>query len=247
MKPWQQKSWCLAKIDTEYVKRMEEILDLYAQAYDSRRPVVCVDEFSLTLQDEKVLPLAAKPGSPQKNDYEYIRKGTCSVFVVVEPLAGKRWALVTGRRGKTEFVEVIRQIVEEWYPPETCDEIALVMDNLNTHKLANLYEYLEPSRARENIKRLQVHFTPIHASWLNQAEIEIGALMTQSLRRRIKSVDMLINELSACVEERNLQEKKIDWQFTSERARKKLKRHYPAVGKTYKPPEFFKETFATKH
>ena len=140
MKPWQQKSWCLAKIDTEYVKRMEEILDLYAQAYDSRRPVVCVDEFSLTLQDEKVLPLAAKPGSPQKNDYEYIRKGTCSVFVVVEPLAGKRWALVTGRRGKTEFVEVIRQIVEEWYPPETCDEIALVMDNLNTHKLANLYE-----------------------------------------------------------------------------------------------------------
>lgn len=226
---------------------MEEVLDLYEQPYDPRRPIVCVDEFSLTLHDEKVTPLAAKPGSPQKNDYEYIRKGACSVFVVVEPLAGKRWALVTGKRGKVEFVEVIRRIVEEWYPPETCDEIALVMDNLNTHKLANLYEYLEPFRARENIKRLKVHFTPIHASWLNQAEIEIGALMTQSLRRRIKSVDMLVNELSACVRYRNLQERKIDWQFTSPKAREKLKRHYPAIDETYEPPGFFERIFTTRH
>ena len=226
---------------------MEEILDLYEQPYNPRRPVVCVDEFSLTLHDEKVAPLPAKPGSPQKNDYEYIRKGACSVFVIVEPLAGKRWAFVTGKRRKVEFVEVIRRIVEELYPPETCDEIALVMDNLNTHKLANLYEYLEPSRARGNIKRLKVHFTPIHASWLSQAEIEIGALMTQSLRRRIKSIDMLVEELSACVKYRNLQKKKIDWQFTSPKAREKLKRHYPIIDEAYEPFEFIKETFETRH
>ena len=226
---------------------MEDILDLYEQPYNPRRPVVCVDEFSLAIHDEKVMPLPLKPGSPQKNDYEYIRKGSCSAFVVVEPLAGKRWVLVTGKRGKIEFVEVLRRIVEEWYPAETCDEIALVMDNLSTHKIANLYEGLEPSRARQNIKRLDVHYTPIHASWLNQAEIEIGAIMTQSLRRRIKSVEMFVNEVAACVEYRNLNRRKINWQFTSIKAREKLHRHYPVVEEPYEPPEFFKRIFATEH
>ena len=218
---------------------MEDILDLYEQPYDPRRPVLCLDEFSLALRDEKISPLPPKPGRTQKNDYEYIRKGTCSVFVVVEPLAGKRWALVTGKRGKSEFVEVLRRIVEEWYPPEKCDEIALVMDNLNTHKVANLYEYLQPSRARGDIKRIDVHYTPVHASWLNMAEIEIGALMTQSLRRRIKSVEMLSRELEACVKYRNQEGRTINWQFTSGKARDKMKRHYPTINEEYTPLGIF--------
>ena len=226
---------------------MEDILDLYEQPYDPHRPVLCLDEFSLELHDEKISPLLHKPGYSQKNDYEYIRKGTCSVFVVVEPLAGKRWAMVTGKRGKSEFAEVLRRIVEEWYPPERCNEISLVMDNLNTHRTANFYEYLQPSRARANIKRLDVHYTPVHASWLNMAEIEIGALMTQSLRRRIKSVEMLSGELAACVEYRNQHRRTIDWQFTSSKARTKLKRHYPPTSEGYTLPDFFKETFETGH
>jgi len=174
---------------------MEDILDLYERPYDPRRPVLCLDEFSLALHDEKISPLLPKPGRTQRNDYEYIRKGTCSIFVIVEPLSGRRWALVTGKRGKSEFAEVLRRIIEEWYPEGECDEISLVMDNLNTHKASNLYDHLQPARARGNIRRLDVHYTPVHASWLNMAEIEIGALMTQSLRRRIKSIEMLCREL----------------------------------------------------
>ena len=121
------------------------------------------------------------------------------------------------------------------------------MDNLNTHKTANLYEHLQPSRARSDIKRLDVHYTPVHASWLNMAEIEIGALMTQSLRRRIKSVEMLSSELAACVEYRNQERRTINWQFTSGKARDKMKRHYPTIDEEYKPPVFFKRIFATGH
>ena len=143
---------------------MEEILDLYEQPYNPRRPVVCVDEFSLTLHDEKVAPLPAKPGSPQKTTTSTSGRVPVAYSSLSNHLQARDGLLVTGKRRKVEFVEVIRRIVEELYPPETCDEIALVMDNLNTHKLANLYEYLEPSRARGNIKRLKVHFTPIHAS-----------------------------------------------------------------------------------
>lgn len=217
---------------------MEDILDLYSQPYDPKHPVICLDEFSLTLHGEKVDPLPAKPGKIKKQDYEYIRNGSCSVFVVVEPLAGRRWAIVTGRRGKAEFVEILRQVLEEWYPPERVDSVALVMDNLNTHRESSLYEFLEASRARDNICRLDVHYTPIHASWLNMAEIEIGALMTQSLRRRIKSPTMLKEELAACVEARNKEMRTITWEFTTIKARDKLTSHYPQVPEVYISPEF---------
>ena len=217
---------------------MEDILDLYAKPYDSRRPVVCLDEFSLTMHDEKVEPLPPSPGKIKKQDCEYIRKGSCSVFVIVEPLAGKRWAVVSGKRGKAEFSEILRRIVEEWYPADSVDCISLVMDNLNTHKTSSLYDFLEASRARENICRLDVHFTPIHGSWLNMAEIEIGALMTQSLRRRIKSPKMLAEELEACVTFRNKEKRTINWEFTCVKAREKMNRHYPKVEKEYIPPQF---------
>jgi hypothetical protein len=216
---------------------MEDILDLYAQPYDPRRPVVCVDEFSLELHDEKIEPIPLSPGKIKKQDYEYIRKGTCSIFVVVEPLAGKRWAVVSGKRGKAEFAEVLRRILEEWYSKDSVDTVALVMDNLNTHRTSVLYDFLEASRARENIMRVEVHYTPVHGSWLNMAEIEIGALMTQSLRRRIKSIEMLKEELAACVDLRNKEKRTITWEFTVTKARTKMAKHYPKVSGEYLPPE----------
>lgn len=217
---------------------MEDLLDLYNQEHDPRRPVVCLDEFSLELHDEKIEPIQGKPGKIKKEDYEYIRKGTCSVFVIVEPLAGKRWTVVSGKRGKAEFAEVLRRVIEEWYPEKEVDEIALVMDNLNTHRTSVLYDYLEAEKARRNIKRVKVHYTPVHGSWLNMAEIEIGALMTQSLRRRIKSVRMLKEELAECVAMRNEAKRKINWEFTISKARKKLAKHYPKIENVYTPLEF---------
>lgn len=217
---------------------MEDLLDLYGQPYDPKRPVLCLDEFSLELHDEKVEPLLAKPGKLKKEDYEYVRKGVCSVFVVVEPLAGRRWTVVAGRRGTAEFVEVLRRIAEEWYPAKEVEEIALVMDNLNTHRVSALYDYLEAERARNHISRIDVHYTPVHGSWLNMAEIEIGALMTQSLRRRIKSVEMLKEELAACVAMRNREKRAIEWEFTTSKAREKLANHYPKVPEVYVPSEF---------
>ena len=217
---------------------MEDILDLYEKPYNPREPVVCLDEFSIELHDEKVSPIEAKPGKIRKEDYEYIRKGVNSVFVVVEPLGGKRWAIISRKRGKGEFAEVLRKIIEEWYGSKKTEKIHLVMDNLNTHRESLLYEYLTAERARENIKRIEVHYTPIHGSWLNMAEIEIGALMTQSLRRRIKSIEMLKEEIEACVGERNKEGRTIKWEFTNGKAREKLERHYPKVTKKYKPVQF---------
>jgi len=214
---------------------MEDILDLYSQPFDPRRPIVCLDEFSLQILDEKTAPLKAKPGKIRKEDYEYVRKGTCSVFMIVEPLAGTRQAVVSRRRRKQEFVEVIRQIAEEWYPPGSCDKIALVMDNLNTHRLSLLYDFFEPSRARNMIRRFDSHYTPVHASWLNMAEIEIGSVMTQCLRRRIKSEDRLKRELAVCIADRNEAKRKIRWEFTCEGAREKMGKHYPTVQTPYKP------------
>jgi len=217
---------------------MEDVLDLYSKPYDPRKPVVCLDEFSLIMHDEKIEPLPARPGKIRRQDYEYIRKGSCSVFVIVEPLAGRRWAVVSGKRGKVEFLEILRRIVEEWYPKDSVDCISLVMDNLNTHKTSSLYDFLEAPRARKNISRLDVHFTPIHGSWLNMAEIEIGALMTQGLRRRINSPKMLADELKACVDFRNKKKRTINWEFICVNAREKMRRHYPKVAKEYIPPEF---------
>lgn len=217
---------------------MEDVLDLYGRPYDPKRPVVCLDEFSIELRDEKILPLPAEPGKIKRQDYEYIRKGCCSVFLIVEPLAGKRQVIISGKRGKREFAEVLRRLIEEWYPADKVEKIGLVMDNLNTHKASSLYDYLQAPRARENIKRVEVHYTPVHGSWLNMAEIEIGALMTQSLRRRIKSVEMLKEELSECVAQRNEEKATINWEFTTAKAREKLKRQYPSVPEVYVAPEF---------
>lgn len=214
------------------------MLDLYSKEYNPKRPVICIDECSIELRDEKVLPIEAKPGKLKKEDCEYERKGTCSIFVIVEPLAGRRWAIVTGKRGKKEFAEILRRVTEEWYGGEEIEEIEIVLDNLNTHRESVLYEYLEAERARQNIRRIKINYTPIHGSWLNMAEIEIGALMTQSLKRRIKSVEMLKKELEECVAQRNKEGKTINWEFTVAKAREKLGKHYPEVPNEYVPPEF---------
>ena len=125
---------------------MEDVLDLYGRPYDPKRPVVCLDEFSIELRDEKILPLPAEPGKIKRQDYEYIRKGCCSVFLIVEPLAGKRQVIISGKRGKREFAEVLRRLIEEWYPADKVEKIGLVMDNLNTHKASSLYDYLQAPR-----------------------------------------------------------------------------------------------------
>jgi hypothetical protein len=208
---------------------MENILDLYQRIYNKREPVICLDEFAVQLLGSKVDPIPAQPGKAKKEDYEYVREGTCSIFVVVEPLAGKRFITVTEKRRKEEFALILSKIAEEWYPPESADVIHLVMDNLNTHHLAVAYDYFEPERARRIVERIRVHHTPVHASWLNMAEIEIGAIGKESLCRRIDSVEKLKYELKICEKNRNDRSAKITWRFTTEKARNKLGNHYPKV------------------
>ena len=181
IKPWQTKSWCVPSIDTEYVYRMEDILDLYEEAHEDQRPVVCFDEKPYQLLGHVFQPIAATPGHTRKEDHEYVRHGTCNIFVMVSPKAGERYVKVTERRTKSDFAYCIRDLVDIHFP--RAEQIRLVMDNLSTHKLSSLYEAFSPHEARRIIKKLEVHYTPKHASWLNMAEIEISALTQQCLRR----------------------------------------------------------------
>lgn len=208
---------------------MENILDVYQRCFNPRIPVICLDEFAVQLLSNTVEPISATPGKVKKEDYEYIRQGSCSIFVVVEPLAGRRNIVVTEKRRKQEFAQILARIAEEWYPKEAADEIHIVMDNLNTHKLSVVYNFYEPERAREIIRRFKVHHTPVHASWLNMAEIEIGAIGKECLSRRIGSIDELKREIQMCERDRNNRKATITWEFTTDKAREKLGKHYPEV------------------
>lgn len=203
---------------------MEDILDLYEEAYDARKPVVCFDEKPYQLIGQALEPIKASAGHPRREDYEYIKEGTCNIFVLVEPKGGKRQVKVTGRRTKKDFAECIREIADVHYAE--AEKIRLVLDNLNTHRLSSLYETFSPAEARRIIKRLELHYTPKHGSWLNMAEIEISALVQQSLKRRLGSREVVARELEAVVRERNSLEKKIHWAFSTEQARVKLSRLY---------------------
>jgi hypothetical protein len=203
---------------------MEDILDLYEEPYDAKRPVICFDEKPYQLLDHSLEPIKAFPGQIRREDYEYVRQGTCNIFVWVDPKSGRRQAKVTDRRTKRDFAEYIREMVDEHFVG--VEKIRLVMDNLNIHRLSHLYEFFPPEEARRLIKRIEVHYTPKHGSWLNMAEIEISALTQQSLRRRLGSVEHLSRELGAIVNERNRLERKITWGFSTEQARVKLARIY---------------------
>jgi hypothetical protein len=206
---------------------MEDVLEVYHRPYDAARPLVCLDEASKQLIGEARLPLPPEPGQPVRFDYEYVRNGTANLFMISEPLLGWRSVQVTERRTAKDFAEVLRWLAEEIHPD--AEKIVLVMDNLNTHKLASLYEAFPPEQARRIAERLEVHHTPKHGSWLNMAEIELSVLAGQCLGRRIGSREDLSREVAAWEDERNERQVGVDWQFTAADARIKLRRLYPVV------------------
>jgi hypothetical protein len=206
---------------------MEDVLDLYHEPYDSLRPVVCMDETSKQLVEEMRLPIPARPGHPRRVDYEYERKGTANVFMFSEPLRGWRWAPVTERRTRVDWANAVRELLEVYYP--FADVVRLVMDNLNVHSAASLYEAFEPETARRLIKRLEIHHTPKHGSWLNVAEIELKALSVQCISRRIANLATLRRVVTAWEHERNRRTVAVDWHFTTPDARIKLKHLYPEI------------------
>jgi len=227
LKPWQKKMWCIPKVDAEFVARMEDVLELYAEAPDENRPVVCFDETPRQLIGESRVPVAAKPGRPARVDYEYVRNGTANVFVFVDAHRPWRHAKVTDRRTAADFAECMRDLVDQHYPE--AERIRVVLDNLSTHTPAALYESLEPAEARRILKRLEFHYTPKHASWLNMVEIEIGVMVSQCLDRRIPTKAMLVSAVKAWERRRNREKARIRWRFTVDRAREKLGRAYPPV------------------
>lgn len=206
---------------------MEDVLEVYHRPYDEARPLVCLDESSKQLIGETVQPLPPEPGQPPRFDYEYVRNGTANLFMLTMPLLGWRSVHVTERRTARDFAEVVRWLVEE--ACEGAEKVVLVMDNLNTHKVASLYEAFPPEQARRLAERLEIHHTPKHGSWLNMAEIELSVLSRQCLDRRIESSEVLRREIAAWEEDRNEREVGVKWQFTTAEARIKLRRLYPVT------------------
>lgn len=206
---------------------MENVLTVYKRAFNPDNPLVCMDETSKQLTKETRCPIPATLGRPARYDYEYERNGVCNLFMFFEPLGGKRRVSVTDRRTKGDWAMQIKQLLDVHYP--TVQKVTLIMDNLNTHTGASLYETFEPHEARRLLDRLDIHYTPKHGSWLNMAEIELGVLSRQCLARRLPSKATLRTEVAAWEQRRNAAEAKVDWRFTTADARIKLKRLYPTL------------------
>jgi len=203
---------------------MEHVLEVYKRPYDPLRPVVCMDESPKQLIGETRHPLPMKPGEPTRFDYEYRRCGVCSIFLASEPLAGRRMVTVTEQRTKKDWALFLQQIADNW---PTAEKITLVMDNLNTHTPGALYETFPPAKAKQLWDRFEFVYTPKHGSWLNMAEIELRILNGQCLNRRMDTIELVTKQVSAWESVRTRQSKRINWQFTTEDARIKLKRLYP--------------------
>lgn len=226
LKPWVKKQWCLpAQADAEFVYHMEDVLDVYTRPYDAARPVVCMDEINTQLLADLREPLPLEPGKPAREDYEYQRRGVCNIFLACEPLLGRRVTIVAAQRTKREWAQFICQLADDHYP--RAEKIVLVMDNLNTHTLAALYEVLPAEEARRLCRRFEVHYTPKHASWLNMAEIELSALDRQCLSQRLASLEAAQQQVAAWTTHRNQRQVTIDWRFTAADASIKLKHLYP--------------------
>ena len=207
---------------------MEDVLDVYQRPYDPRHPQVCLDEASKQLIGETRTPVPPAPGRAAREDYEYVRNGTANLFMMFEPLAGRRHVRVTERRTKKDFAEAIKELlVDEQYPD--AEKIVLVMDNLNTHSPASLYEVFEPAEAKRLAGKLEIHYSPKHGSWLDMAEIEIGILNRQCLNRRLVDIEQLRTEVAVWERDRNHRRVKVDWRFCAADARIKLKRLYPSI------------------
>jgi len=216
-------------VSAEFVAAMEDVLDLYEEPYDPTRPKVNFDETSKQLIAETRAPLPPKPGKPVRYDYEYQRNGTRNLFLFCEPQVGWRHIVVTAQRTMEDFAEQMRWLVDTRYPE--AEVIRVVLDNLNTHKPASLYEAFAPAEARRILKKLEFHYTPKHGSWLNMAEIELSILQRQCLDRRIPDEAMLTREIAAYEGARNATHATITWRFTTTAAREKLHRLYPSNSK----------------
>ena len=206
---------------------MEDVLVTYEQPYDANCPKVCLDEKLVTLHADVVEPLSVQPGRPERVDYEYERLGTANLFVMVEPLTGYRHVEVTARRTAEDYARQLQWLADVRYPD--AKRICLVQDNLNTHRLANLYLVFPPAEARRLAERFELHYTPTHASWLNMAEIEIGIFERGCLRRRVPSLVVLRQRVAALEAERNAAHATLNWRFTTTDARTKLARLYPKL------------------
>jgi hypothetical protein len=211
-----------------FVWRMEEVLDLYEEPYDEKRPLICFDERPCQLLADVRGPLPAAPGFPERHDNEYERRGMAHLFVAFEPLTGWRGVEVRERRRGREFAEFVRHLAEEIYPE--AEKIRLVVDNLNIHSAASFYEVFDAEGARRLSRRIEFRYTPVHGSWLNMAEIEISVLVRQCLgKRRLADAKTLGKEARAWCEERNRLGASVDWRFTTADARTKLRRLYPSI------------------
>src|SRR5438876_4768898 len=229
LKPWRKDMWCIPQVDGNYVARMEDVLDLYAEAPDPARPVVCFDESPTQLIGEVRQPILARPGQLERYDCEYRRNGTVNLFVFLDAHRPWRRVKVTDRRANQDFAHCMRDLVDVHYPD--AEYIRVVQDNLSTHSAGALYQAFPPAEARRILRRLEFHYTPKHASWLNMVVIEIGVLRGQCLDRRIDNPKRLRREIAAWERKRNAARSRIKWMFTTDKARAKMGRAYPVTSK----------------
>jgi hypothetical protein len=213
------------KQNADFVAHMEDVLEVYKRPYDPDCPVVCMDEQPTQLIKETRRPVPAEPGKPERVDFEYERNGTANNFMFTEPLGGWRKVNVRARKTAVDWAHEIQELLDVDYPD--AHTVVLVCDNLNTHKPASLYHAFAPQEARRLLDRLEIHYTPKHGSWLNVAEIELSILTRQCLDRRMPDLDTLRTQTEQWQRKRNARQKSVDWQFTTENARVKLKRLYP--------------------
>ena len=220
--------WCIPpQQDARFVACMEDVLEVYARPYDPEHPLVCLDEGAKQLLGEARAPLAMKPGQPLRSDNEYERHGTCALFMLFEPLAAKRFVQVKERRTSLDYAQVVKWLCDELYPEAL--KIILVQDNLNTHGPHALYQAFAPQEARRLCERIEWHFTPKHGSWLNMAELELSVLARQCLQERMETQDNLAHQVQAWQNRRNLTATRVNWHFTTQDARIKLRRLYPQL------------------
>ena len=225
LKPWRKDMWCIPQVDGEYVARMEDVLDLYAQPPDPKRPVVGFDESPVQLIGETRQPIPAMPGQLERYDCEYKRNGTANLFILLDVHRSWRRVKVTDSRAAVDFAACMRELCDVHFPK--AERIRVVLDNLSTHSAGALYQAFPAAEARRMLRRLEFHYTPKHASWLNMVEIEIGVLRSQCLDRRIATKARLIAEVAAWERHRNASGARIQWMFTTSKARAKMGRAYP--------------------
>ena len=225
LKPWRKDMWCIPQVDVEYVARMEDVLDLYAEEPNPKRPVVCFDESPTQLIGEMRQPIPAAPGQLERFDCEYKRNGTANLFIFLDVHRPWRKVKVTERRSAEDYAHCMREVVDVHCPD--AERVRVVQDNLSTHSAGALYQAFPPAEARRILRRLEFHYTPKHASWLNMVEIEIGVLRGQCLDRRIDSNEQLEAEIAAWERQRNASGARIKWMFTIDKARAKMGRAYP--------------------